>query len=58
MITEGKFVERVGHYPRDDDLDRSNCPDAGKVGHMLCGWDAELDLPVFIAVAIKTPAGD
>ena len=32
------FEEFVGHAPVDDDLHRVNCGDAGKVGHLFCGW--------------------
>lgn len=51
-VTEARFLARVGHEPVDDDLERCNCPLAGQIGHSMCGWDDERDLPRFIAVAL------
>lgn len=48
MITSEKFEERVGSPPIQDDLERVNCEDAGKVGHHQCGWCKECDKPRFI----------
>ena len=45
MITREKYIQATGHEPKDDDLERANCTDAGKVGHFHCGWDEEKDLP-------------
>jgi hypothetical protein len=47
-ITREKFIERVGRAPEMDDLERCNCPKAGKPGHWGCGWNEELDLPNFM----------
>jgi hypothetical protein len=47
-ITREKFIERMGHEPIDDNLERCNCPCAGEVGHYCCGWDEEADLPEFV----------
>ncbi len=52
MITREKFVERVGREPDQDDLERCNCPEAGQIGHYVCGWDDEEDLPRFIAMPL------
>lgn len=41
------FEEKVGRPPQHDDLERVNCPDAGKDGHWYCGWCLEHDLPRF-----------
>lgn len=38
-MTEAEFEEMVGRKPREDDLDRINCPDAGEMLHTLCGWN-------------------
>jgi len=46
-ITREKFIERMGREPRDDDMDRVNCPEAGKPGHYACGWCETHDLPQF-----------
>ncbi len=50
-ITAEQFEAAVGHPPQDDDLERSNCPDAGSLMHQSCGWDHERNLPEFIASA-------
>lgn len=44
MDTE-TFEKKVGHPPIMDDLERVNCPDAGKVGHYFCGWCEQCDKP-------------
>lgn len=49
-ITREDFIAAVGREPVDDDLDRCNCLAAGTVGHYMCGWDLEANLPVFLAV--------
>jgi len=35
--TKEYFLERTGRLPENDDLDRVNCKDAGKLGHNDCG---------------------
>jgi hypothetical protein len=47
-ITEEYFTHRVGHEPRDDDMDRVNCGCSGELGHRFCGWNWEKDMPVFM----------
>lgn len=47
MITEDHFRKATGRDPVNDDLDRSNCPDAGKIGHWQCGWDYAADRPIY-----------
>ncbi len=47
-ITRTDFVAHVGREPKDDDLERCNCPKAGQLGHQACGWDEETQLPVFM----------
>ncbi len=43
MITEKEFIEMTkkiipeGIPPEQDDLERCNCPNAGKIGHEHCG---------------------
>lgn len=46
-ITRKKFKEATGRNPENDDLERVNCPDAGKIGHRSCGWCKNCNLPVF-----------
>lgn len=57
MITAEQFKQATGHEPQDDDLERSNCPLAGRMAHSCCGWDNELNLPVFIAMAVRMQRG-
>lgn len=52
MITAAKFKKAVGYAPKDDDLDRCNCPLAGQIGHIDCGWNHDMGKPVFIAKAM------
>lgn len=47
MITTEKFTAATGYPPMQDDLERVNCPSAGKMFHELCGWNKTLDKPVF-----------
>jgi len=44
-ITSEYFHEKTGHPPTNDDLERANCPDQGKVGHTNCGWCSFCDMP-------------
>jgi hypothetical protein len=47
-ITAEEFVAATGHEPEGDDLERCNCKQAGKLGHWSCGWDSDVNLPVFL----------
>jgi hypothetical protein len=47
MITAEHFKAATNREPEHDDLDRSNCTEAGRAGHLCCGWDHERDLPQF-----------
>lgn len=47
MRTAEEFEDAVKRAPEDDDLDRANCPDAGKPGHRQCGWCPKHDWPRF-----------
>jgi hypothetical protein len=38
MKTAEDFKRATGVDPIKDDLDRANCPDAGRIGHAGCGW--------------------
>lgn len=48
MITAEMFEQVTGHKPVADDLERSNCKQAGEMGHFFCGWDQEKNLPRFL----------
>jgi len=37
-MTETAYQDILGIPPENDDVDRVNCPDAGKFGHWMCGW--------------------
>jgi uracil-DNA glycosylase len=47
-ISAERFTAAVGREPENDDLDRCNCPEAGKIGHSGCGWCRQCDRPRFI----------
>jgi len=49
MITADMFKTATGKEPEYDDLERVNCPDAGKFMHMSCGWNHKANLPFFMA---------
>ena len=46
-ITARMFKEATGFKPEQDDLERCNCKKVGKIGHFMCGWDRERNLPRF-----------
>lgn len=48
MIDEWKFLDRVGSAPKDDDLERANCPSAGEPMHRMCGWCNSCDMPMWV----------
>ena len=48
MITAAQFYAAVGSRPKDDDLERCNCPEAGAEAHWSCGWCDAHNKPVFI----------
>jgi len=54
MITAEKFKEATGFEPENDDLERCNCTEAGKLGHHYCGWCDEHNKPVFMCGCVKT----
>lgn len=47
-ITAEQFEQATGRAPERDDLERCNCPQAGRMGHYQCGWDDQTNLPVFM----------
>jgi hypothetical protein len=47
-ITHDVFLEKTGHVPQDDDLERCNCLKAGEPLHEFCGWCEECDQPKFM----------
>lgn len=49
-ITPFKFYHATGYWPEGDELERCNCDEAGQIGHLLCGWDYDRNLPNFIPV--------
>lgn len=55
-ISPGYFYLAVGREPKDDDMDRSNCKEAGAIAHTQCGWCLGHDKPRFICgCALKLP---
>lgn len=49
VIDAATFKRAVGRAPQDDDLERANCPKAGALGHIGCGWNTRADKPAWIA---------
>ena len=47
-ITRRHYVAATGVEPIQDDLERSNCKQAGEIGHMCCGWDHAHNKPRFM----------
>lgn len=47
-ITADIFKAATGHAPEQDDLERSNCKEAGTIGHYHCGWSSFLNRPMFM----------
>lgn len=47
-MTREEYFARFGDWPIQDDLERVNCPLAGKVGHWGCGVCEKHDLPMFL----------
>lgn len=45
-----EFELVVGHKPEQDDLERANCPDAGKIGHACCGICPHCGVPRFLCI--------
>ena len=62
-MTPDEYRQRWGVEPRQDDLDRVGCAEAGQSGHMLCGV-CEHGLPRFAcrecltAIARVIPYGE
>jgi hypothetical protein len=48
IYTAEEFETMTERAPEHDDLDRLNCPDAGLVGHLLCGDCVVHQLPRFM----------
>jgi hypothetical protein len=46
-ITDKVFSICTGRDPIQDDLERCNCPLAGRTGHSACGWCEKHELPMF-----------
>ena len=49
MKTAKDFSEVMGYEPGQDDMERANCPDAGQIGHLGCGWCVH-GKPVFLCL--------
>ena len=44
-----KSAHWVEDIPEEDDLERCNCEKAGQTGHMMCGWNSKVNLPIYMA---------
>lgn len=51
-ITAELFELATGTVPAQDDLQRCNCPEAGKIGHEQCGWCLTCNKPRFMCLGI------
>jgi hypothetical protein len=47
MITREQFIAATGRAPIEDDVARVNCAEAGRAGHLCCGWNSEANKPQF-----------
>ena len=60
-MTATEFAAKTGRAPEQDDLERVNCAQAGKIMHWQCGWCPTHDTPHFEcgcrAKAIQTQGG-
>lgn len=48
IITEEMFKAAMNSDPIQDDLERCNCERAGELGHLCCGWNYKLNVPMFV----------
>lgn len=46
-MTKEEYKKLFGSEPIQDDLDRVNCQEVGKIGHFQCGICSEHDKPRF-----------
>lgn len=53
-MTAFQFFHLAGREPRNDDLDRVNCPFAGSMGHHYCGV-CHHRIPRFLCVECFEP---
>lgn len=44
-LTPEEYRDSVGVYPKQDELERVNCSEAGKPGHLRCGWCMQCHAP-------------
>lgn len=49
-LNEAEFEKLTGHAPEIDDLDRVNCPQIGKPGHLSCGLCPTCGQPAWTCV--------
>jgi hypothetical protein len=47
IIIAEDYKKATGDDPANDDLERCNCEDAGKMFHHSCGWCFEHNRPIF-----------
>jgi hypothetical protein len=55
LIDAARYKAATGHDAVDDDLERANCPNHGKIGHFNCGWCHEHNLPHTDHLPHETP---
>jgi hypothetical protein len=52
QVTEDMFAQATGFPPTQDDLERCNCSDTGRIGHFQCGWCRAHKKPRFVCGCI------
>lgn len=56
QLTAADFTQRFGFAPEQDDLQRANCTESGKVGHYMCGVCPKHDKPRFVCGCVVEAA--
>lgn len=58
IITAEQFEAATGSKPQQDDLERCNCKEAGKLMHRQCGWCTTCNRPNFMHSLTCFKVGD
>ena len=51
-MTKQEFIDVVGYEPERDDIERVNCSEVGRVGHLMCGTCDEHGKPRFVCACL------
>ena len=58
IMNTQEFELLTGRKPEQDDLERTNCKEAGFIGHHYCGLCAECGQPSFMCVCTNEHRGE